>query len=114
MNSMQDYILSEEQIQAAVEASKNFVHPLNADQVIEHAIQDWVQWLLDEGFEGSYFQAHLNNNHITIIDMMRKQVAELTSDGASYVSDYRADARQTLLTLQHTIREMIDKHQLVL
>lgn len=104
---MQDYILSEEQIQAAVEASKNFVHPLNADQ-------DWVQWLLDEGFEGSYFQAHLNNNHITIIDMMRKQVAELTSDGASYVSDYRADARQTLLTLQHTIREMIDKHQLVL
>ncbi|MDE3281381.1 hypothetical protein LACPH_000252 [Lacticaseibacillus parahuelsenbergensis] len=80
------------------------------DQAIAENIQNWAQWLLDEGFEGSYFTAKLNGNAIMISDLDGRQVATVTTDASSYVDAFKQSDRMTMLTVQSKLRRLIDQH----
>lgn len=80
------------------------------DQAIAENIQNWAQWLLDEGFEGSYFTAELNGNTIMISDLDGRQVATITTDAPSYVDAFKQSDRMTMLTVQSKLRRLIDQH----
>ncbi|KRM71595.1 hypothetical protein [Lacticaseibacillus brantae] len=105
---MDDFILSPDALAELVKVGRYKTE----DEVIKHTIQDWVQFLLDEGFEGSYFQAKITGPDLGIINTTRTVVATLHSQGESYVADYRTDARATLLRLQHQLRDMISHHEI--
>jgi len=105
---MDDFILSPDELAELVKVGRYHTE----DEVIKHTIQDWVQFLLDEGFEGSYFQAKITGADLGIINTTRTVVATLHSKGKSYVADYKADARDTLLQLQLQLRDMISHHEI--
>jgi len=108
MTGMDDFILSPAQLEHELQVGRF----KTTDEVIRHTIQDWVQYLLDEGFEGSYFQVKITGSDLIIINTSRTAVATLHSQGESYVADYQTDARDTLLQLQQVLREMISNHQI--
>ena len=84
------------------------------DQAIAENIQNWAQWLLDEGFEGSYFTAKLEGAGILIRDLNGQLVATITTDAPSYVTAFKQADRMTMLAIQTKLRRLIDQHGLTL
>lgn len=84
------------------------------DQAIAENIQNWAQWLLDEGFEGSYFTAKLEGAAILIRDLNGQLVATITTDAPSYVTAFKQADRMTMLAIQTKLRRLIDRHGLTL
>lgn len=82
--------------------------------VIVAGLQNWAQELLDEGTEGSYFTAKIDQNIMHITDVNGVEVATPTLAGQTYVEAFRNNARGVLLQIQNDLRKRIDGHQIKL
>jgi hypothetical protein len=103
-----------EQVTKMVQAAADAGHPTTAEDVISQGLRQSAQDYLDEATEGSYFTAHLDGSRITISDMNGEQVADISTDQASYVDAFKADARGTITAIDNALRHLIDTHKIAL
>ena len=94
----------------ARQAALNDKVPL--DQAIAENIQNWAQWLLDEGFEGSYFTAKIDGDTINITDLDGHPAASISTDAPSYVEAFKDSDRMTMMAIQTKLRRLIDRQVL--
>lgn len=82
------------------------------DQAIAENIQNWAQWLLDEGFEGSYFTAKIDGDTINITDLDGHPAASISTDAPSYVEAFKDSDCMTMMAIQTKLRRLIDRQVL--
>ncbi|WP_461224411.1 hypothetical protein [Lacticaseibacillus suihuaensis] len=103
-----------EEAQALVAKAATGKAPLSLDTVIRLGLQNWLQELCDEAFEGGYLTVTLDDAGFTVIGITGTQVyADATLQPAPLVAQFKADAHHTLLHLQTLVRQLIDSGQLV-
>ncbi|MCT3027955.1 hypothetical protein EFN35_08665 [Pediococcus parvulus] len=84
-------------------------HKSDEKQVVFEAIQDNAQSLLDEQLEGHYYSCKLNDDTITIFDVIQKPIGDIKSQGASFDADFRQDANKMLIYLNTEIHRVINQ-----
>ncbi|WP_179395633.1 hypothetical protein [Lacticaseibacillus absianus] len=101
------------QVAALVEAAKRNGTDADPDTIIRLGLQNWIQELLDEGFEGGYLTAHLTEHGLHITDPVGATAyQDTTTIAAALVTDFQADAHRTLMAVQTQIRHLITTHQI--
>lgn len=109
---MDDVPTSMAEVQALVDAANAAGKNVTQDDVIISSLQDWAKFLLDEGFEGSYFTPKINGNEMTITDITDAIAGRVNVPDASYVDAFKADPKGTVNNIQLALRRMIDRHEL--
>lgn len=66
---------------------------ITAEQVIQAAIQDTMQALLDNALDGHYDEVKWQDQALVVIDFMGDQVGQVTS-ATSLVDEFKANADQ--------------------
>lgn len=95
-----------------VAQSAHTAHPIDEDTVIRLGLQNWIQELLDEGIEGGYLTAELDDKGLTVTDIGGQvQVHQETPTAAILVAAFKVDSHGTLMQVQTAIRRLIDTHQ---
>lgn len=111
---MDDVPTSMAELQARVDALNEAGKNVTVDEMIISSLQDWAKFLLDEGFEGSYFTPKINGNELVITDIMGDVAARVNVPDASYIDAYKADPKGTVHNIELALRRMIDKHEISL
>ncbi|WP_225047558.1 hypothetical protein [Lacticaseibacillus kribbianus] len=93
--------------------SAGSAHPLSLDTVIRLGLQNWLQELCDEAFEGGYLTVTLDDRGLTVIGITGAVAyAEPDFQPAPQVAAFKADAHATLLRLQTKVRQLVDSGKL--
>ena len=80
--------------EVAVQVAKHQVHgeKVTPEEVIEQAVPDILQALLDEALEGRYDEVKRDGDKLIVTDAMGEQVGVVTPNGKSFVDDFKADS----------------------
>ena len=62
------------------------------EEVIEQAVPDILQALLDEALEGRYDEVKRDGDKLIVTDAMGEQVCVVTPNGKSFVDDFKTDS----------------------
>ncbi|MFC6180563.1 hypothetical protein [Lactiplantibacillus daowaiensis] len=93
------YEIPQDLVAAQAVATKRQL-PLN--DAIRLGLQNWIQELLAEGFEGNYYTAKLQSDQLVILDITGNVALTTTTlTGDQGVAQFKADAHEALLTVQN-------------
>ena len=67
---------------------------ITVDQVIQTAIQETMQALLDNAFDGHYDEVKWQDQSLVVIDFMGELVGQVTSE-TSLVDEFKSNAQAT-------------------
>lgn len=62
------------------------------EQLIQQAIQDNAQHLLDDILDGHYFTCKLENDELVVYDVINAPTGKVASRGTSFAEDFTQDA----------------------
>lgn len=86
---------------------------ISLNDVIKVGLQNWIEELLAENFEGNYFMAELHEDSLHIVSITGEQVFIDSEISASkYIERFKANPHETILLLQTKIRDLIDNNKL--
>lgn len=96
------------QVADLVARFQHTAHPLTEPEVIAGGLQNWIQELLGEAFEGGYLTASLTASGLTITDISDAPIYQSTAlSTTDLVPRFQADPHATLLWVQTQIRQAI-------
>lgn len=82
------------------------------DAVIEEAILENAQDMLNGDLEGAYWKASwtVADQQLTILDVLGKEVASLSPLHASFTKDFRNNAPEVMRYLSEEIQRIVNEH----
>ena len=108
MELVSEYI-PENMEEVAVQVAKRQVHgeKVTPEEVIEQAVPDILQALLDDALEGHYDDVKRDGDQLIITDAMGEQVGVLTPKGASFVDDFKKDSDVLIEYLENQVAKLV-------
>lgn len=79
---------------------------ITVDQVIQTAIQETLQALLDNALDGHYDEVKWQGQALVVIDFMGEQVGQVTSE-TSLVDEFKANADQLTDRLAQATEQIV-------
>ncbi|WP_125704537.1 hypothetical protein [Lacticaseibacillus daqingensis] len=87
--------------------------PTDETTVITTGLQNWIQELLDEGFEGGYLTARFSPAGLVITGITGAVTyADASFTSPAWVTRFQTDPHGTQMALQTHLRRLIDAHQI--
>ena len=105
---MSEYI-PENMEEVAVRVAKHQVHgeKVTPEEVIEQAVPDILQALLDEALEGCYDEVKRDGDKLIVTDVMGEQVGAVTPKGKSFVDDFKTDSDSLINYLEAQVAHIV-------
>ncbi|MBD7894854.1 hypothetical protein H9564_03855 [Limosilactobacillus sp. Sa3CUN2] len=105
---MSEYI-PENMEEVAVRVAKYQVHgeKVTPEEVIEQAVPDILQALLDEALEGCYDEVKRDGDKLIVTDVMGEQVGVVTPKGKSFVDDFKTDSDSLINYLEAQVAHIV-------
>lgn len=95
--------------EVVVQVAKHQVHgeQVTPEEVIEQAVPDILQALLDEALEGRYDEVKRDGDKLIVTDAMGEQVGVVTPNGKSFVDDFKADSDALIGYLESQVAKLV-------
>lgn len=82
-------------------------HQLQEDDVINQAVLDIMQSLMDEALEGHYADVTMQDGQLVVTDFMGKQLATVRPQGPNWVSDFKKNSDEMIDRLQDEVVKIV-------
>ncbi|MCI1974296.1 MAG: hypothetical protein LKJ51_00040 [Limosilactobacillus sp.] len=105
---MSEYI-PENMEEVAVQVAKRQVHgeKVTPEEVIEQAVPDILQVLLDDALEGRYDEVKRDGDQLIVTDAMGAQVGTIAPKGKSFVDDFKEDSDALIDYLESQVAKLV-------
>lgn len=105
---MSEYI-PENMEEVAVQVAKHQVHgeKVTPEEVIEQAVPDILQALLDEALEGRYDEVKRDGDKLIVTDVMGEQVGVVTPKEKNFVDDFKTDSDSLINYLEAQVAHIV-------
>lgn len=80
------------EMRVMIEQLKDLGKETNENELIDQAVEDNAQAMLDEALEGHYYSAKLKDNLITIYDVLNEPVGTIKPMGTGFNQDFRENS----------------------
>lgn len=82
-------------------------HQLQENDVINQAVLDIMQSLMDEALEGHYDDVAMHDGQLIVTDFMGEQLAAVKPQGSDWVSDFKQNSDDMIERLQDEVIKIV-------
>lgn len=82
-------------------------HQLSEEEIINQAVLDNMQALMDEALEGHYDDVSMQDGNLVVTDFMGKKLATVKPQGPNWIADFKQNSDEMIDRLQDKVVKIV-------
>lgn len=82
-------------------------HQVSEEEIINQAVLDIMQTLMDEALEGHYDDVAMRDGALVVTDFMGKELATVKAQGNDWVADFKENSDEMIDRLQEEVAKIV-------